>query len=73
MNERIKELWDQAAKLESDPSWEGQTKFMDKFAELLIVKCANIIWHEADMKDSAEINEGGYKILEHFGIDWRVK
>jgi hypothetical protein len=73
MNERIKELWDQAALLESDPSWEGQTKFMDKFAELLIVKCANIIWHEADMKDSAEINEGGYKILEHFGIDWTVK
>lgn len=36
MNARIKELWDQAAKLESDPSWEGQTKFMEKFAELIV-------------------------------------
>lgn len=46
---------------------------LEKFAELLIVKCANIIWHEADIKDSVEINEGGYKILEHFGIDWTSK
>ena len=36
MNARIKELWGQAAKLESDPSWEGQTKFMEKFAELIV-------------------------------------
>ena len=47
--------------------------YNEKFAELVIVKCANVIWHEADMKDSAEINEGGYKILEHFGIDWTTK
>ncbi len=39
MNERIRELWDEAAKLEPDPSWEGQTRFMEKFAEL--------IWKEA--------------------------
>jgi type IV secretory pathway ATPase VirB11/archaellum biosynthesis ATPase len=39
MNERIKELWDTAAKLESDPSWEGQTKFMEKFAELIVREC----------------------------------
>jgi hypothetical protein len=38
MNERIKELWDKAAKLESDPSWEGQTKFMEKFAELIVLE-----------------------------------
>jgi hypothetical protein len=42
MNARIKELWDQAAKLESDPSWEGQTKFMEKFAELIVQECAGI-------------------------------
>jgi hypothetical protein len=44
-----------------------------RFAEMLIVKCANIIWDEADKKDNAEINEGGYKILDHFGIDWRAE
>jgi hypothetical protein len=39
MNERIKQLWDQAAKLESDDSWEGQTKFMEKLAELIVKEC----------------------------------
>ena len=39
MNERIKHIWDQAAKLEPDPSWEGQTKFMEKFAELIVKEC----------------------------------
>ena len=36
MKPRIKLLWDEAAKLESDPSWEGQTRFMEKFAEMII-------------------------------------
>ena len=40
MNERIRELWDQAANLETDPSWEGQVKFMEKFAELIVEECA---------------------------------
>jgi hypothetical protein len=39
MNERIKQLWNEAAKLESDTSWEGQTKFMEKFAELIVREC----------------------------------
>jgi len=46
---------------------------IEKFAELIVVQCANIIWDEANKKDSAEINEGGYKILEYFGIDWRAE
>jgi len=43
MNERIKELWDQAAKLEPDPSWEGQTKFIEKLTKLVAEECMNII------------------------------
>jgi len=39
MNERIRELWDQAASLETDSSWEGQTRFMEKFAELIVQDC----------------------------------
>jgi hypothetical protein len=46
MNERIKLLWDTAAKLESDPSWEGQTKFMEKFAELIVRECMKESWDE---------------------------
>jgi hypothetical protein len=75
MNERIKELAEQAAISCGDfigpRLYMTHEEEMEKFAELIIVKCANIIWHEADINDSAEINEGGYKILDHFGIDWR--
>lgn len=73
MNERIKQIWDEAAKLEPDPSWEGQTRFMEKFAELIIQECARIaratpcpykddrmvqlIGHTWDMACSASGNE----------------
>ena len=43
MNERIKQLWNEAAKLESDTSWEGQTKFMEKFAELIVRDCMDVV------------------------------
>jgi len=43
MNERIKQLWNEAAKLESDTSWEGQTKFMEKFAELIVQDCMDVV------------------------------
>lgn len=61
MNERIKELWDQAAKLEPDPSWQGQTKFMEKFAELIVCECA-------DLADTAEPFQTSDLILKHFGV-----
>jgi hypothetical protein len=62
MNERIKELWDTAAKLESDPSWEGQTKFIEKFAELIVLECA---------KRSEELGqpELGKGLMKHFGVE----
>ena len=65
MNERIKELWDQAAELESDTSWEGQTKFMDKFAELIVRECAEVA-RGADGLDAT--HEAWYLIEQHFGI-----
>ena len=73
MNEQIGQLAEQAGLLGPSSRVGNSHEAAEKFAELIIVKCANIIWHEADMKDSAEINEGGYKILEYFGIDWTTK
>ena len=35
MNERIQELWEQAAKTTQGDSWDEQTRFMERFAELL--------------------------------------
>ena len=43
MNPRIRELWDEAAKLEPDPSWQGQTRFMEKFAELIVEECRRVV------------------------------
>ena len=66
MNERIKELWDQAAKLETDPSWEGQTKFMEKFSELLIRECAKVYWNI----DDGELHSEYVNALKgHFGVE----
>jgi hypothetical protein len=39
MNERIKELWEEAAKTTQGDSWEEQTKFMERFAELIVREC----------------------------------
>ena len=47
MNERIKELWDKAATASAaypsgqNNSWETQVNFMEKFAQLIVEKCAN--------------------------------
>lgn len=65
MNERIKELWDQAALLESDPSWEGQTKFMDKFAELIVLECASVNYNSPFQDGEFHARE----VLEHFGVE----
>ena len=61
MKPRIKLLWDQAAKLESDTTWEGQTRFMEKFADLIIEETHQVIV------------VGGvddlYGVLKHFEIE----
>lgn len=36
MNERIRELWDKAAKSTADDSWDSQTAFVERFSKLLI-------------------------------------
>ena len=64
MNERYKTLWNEAAKLESDTSWEGQTKFMEKFAELIVRECVGIA-DEYDGVGSTIVS----RIKEHFGVD----
>lgn len=56
---RIRELWDMAAKMESDPSWEGQTRFMEKFAELIVRECVS---HVAD-------DNNAFDILKQFGVE----
>ena len=40
MNERIRQLWEQAAKTTQGDSWAEQTAFMERFAELIVKECA---------------------------------
>ena len=64
MNERIEKLWEKAAQLESDPSWEGQIRFMNKFAELIVRECADI----ADINQHQWDGAGNY-VKQHFGVE----
>ena len=63
MNKLIQELWDEAAKLEPDPSWQGQTRFMEKFAELIVAECNKISKETCnELKADESIQTPGSKI-----------
>ena len=59
MKERIKQLWEQAAKTTQGDSWEEQTKFMEKFAELIVRECSGRCGSQADQRN----------ILKSFGFE----
>ena len=73
MSERIKELWEQAAKTTQGDSWEEQTKFMERFAELIVRECANHCDLLLDHKISSEWSRGTHDcsraIKKHFGVE----
>ena len=74
MNERIRLLWEQAAKTTQGDSWEEQTKFMEKFAELIVFECVNAVMdgtkegdHYAQLIEQ-HFDNGTGGIL-HFGVE----
>jgi hypothetical protein len=73
MNERIKQLWEEAAKTTQSDSWEEQTKFMERFAELIVKECANHCDLLLDHKISSEWSRGTHDcsraIKQHFGVE----
>ena len=59
MNERIKQLWEQAAKTTQGDSWEEQTKFMERYAELILIEVTDILSTyrgKVVIEDGAEYN-----------------
>ena len=76
MNERIKLLWEEAAKTTQGDSWEEQTKFMEKFAELIVQECMRMcevtemsfVTHDCDVEASGAITVKQF-IAEHFGVE----
>ena len=90
MNERIRELVKQAEQYALDKANEPEEEdlefsfdddFQEKFAELIVLKCADIINHRADTcsdwLDSVKANEAvregqrecAKTIKEHFGVE----
>lgn len=66
MNERIKEMLQQAG-TDVSGKWISVDN-AEKFAELIVKKCANIVWDEAEKTMSSEVSDAGYKIIEYFGV-----
>jgi hypothetical protein len=71
MNERIKILWSEAAESTIGDSWEEQTKFMEKFAELIVRECLDIAQDRAafDGFPPNDVNHIIDEIKQHFGVE----
>lgn len=76
MNERIKEIWQQAADASAaypsgqNNSWETQVNFMDKFAELIVMECADIAKHHVmNISTYADADFVDEQIKQHFGVE----
>lgn len=75
MNEQIKQLWAQAAETTQGDSWEDQTKFIERFAGLIVLECMRMcevtemsfVTHNCDVEASGAITVRQF-IAEHFGV-----
>jgi len=67
MNERIKLLWEEAAKTTQGDSWEEQTKFMERFAELIVRECVE--WCDAYATIDGTAQQIRDAIKNHFGVE----
>jgi hypothetical protein len=73
MNELIKQLWEEAAKTTQSDSWEEQTKFMERFAELIVRECAGIVENKIEVSryvhEAELLRECSTTIKLHFGVE----
>jgi hypothetical protein len=67
MNERIKELWVQAAEKTQGDSWEEQTKFIERFAELIVEECGVAL--SPMLRDMVSRGQAFDLIKQHFGVN----
>jgi hypothetical protein len=67
MNERIQKLWEEAAKTTQGDSWEKQTKFIEKFAELIVRECCIAL--NPMLRDMISRGQGVDMIKLHFGMN----
>ena len=72
MNERIKELWTEAAKSTKDDSWESQTAFIERFAGLIVLECMEVFSRDLPEPGDGKMPEVINRVCavaEHFGVE----
>ena len=76
MNERFKELWEKAEVWDSSDDGRGGLKILlsvEKFAELIVRECVDIIDKDAELPDdiggNAYLRMASKKIKQHFGVE----
>ena len=71
MNERIKQLWDDAALAAGDESqtWDGQVAFMALFAELIVREMCGMMEQCQDDISSGDPSEVNWGYVSQLG-DW---
>jgi predicted P-loop ATPase len=48
MNELIRECWLKAAREDSGEKWDTQEEFIERFAELIVEECADVLRAESE-------------------------
>jgi hypothetical protein len=76
MNERISEIWDQAAKANAllrsgENSWETQKAFIEKFAELIVRECMEMCYRTDTEYEGKKVKPTviASKVATHFGVE----
>ena len=70
MNERIRELAEQAAREMNETGTYSETKFQQKFAELIVRECATAIINDRRLNDVRSAANGCVRTInEHFGVE----
>jgi hypothetical protein len=76
MNERIRELMDEAVRFRLDPDskqYEAQVspEDLEAFAELIVRECCDVLQTETIRHDGYGYNQGALhqKIKQHFGVE----
>ena len=75
MNERIKELADEAAKFSAimalTTGESGDKLFVEKFAELIVRECMNICYRTDTEYEGKKVKSTviASKVAEHFGVE----
>ena len=79
MNERVKILWAKAAESNFGDSWEEQTAFMSKFAELIVRECISMADKESERYSNLDqeycsmaMDNFRELVRKHFGIKDRA-